>query len=237
MNLNIECPDYTTLSKRLSDLNLTSPRYKKTDKVDENIAAIALDSTGLKRFGRDEWHQEKHKVSACRSWRKAHFGIDDNHYIQAAMLTDRFTHDVEVIDDLLDQIDSEVDHFTADGAYDESPVYDKLTSHSPSSNVVIPPAKNAVVNSNAHNRRNRNIWEIKENGPMAWQRYHNYGQRNYSELSVQRYKRILGRAMNAREISRQKKEFMIDCSVHNKITSLDMPKSVQIYPNRLFKAC
>ena len=109
----------------------------------------------------------------------------------------------------------EVDHFTADGAYDESPVYNKLTAHSPSSKIVIPPAKNAVANCNAHEQRNRNIGEIEENGRMAWQRCHNYGQRNSSELGVQRYKRILGRAMHAREMSRQKQEFMIGCSVLN----------------------
>ena len=102
MNLTIQCPDYSTLSKRLNKLNIESPRYcKQAATMDENIAAIALDSTGLKRFGRDEWHQAKHKVSARRSWRKAHFGIDENHYIQAATLTDRFTHDDEVVDDLL----------------------------------------------------------------------------------------------------------------------------------------
>ena len=196
--------------------------------MDENIAAIALDSTGLKRFVRDEWHQEKHKISARRSWPKAHFGIDENHYLQAAVLTDRFTHDDEVVDDLLGQINSEVDHFSADGAYDESPVYDKLTAHSPSSNIVIPPATNAVVNSKAHQMRNRNIWEVKENGRMAWQQYHNYGQRNYSELGVQRYKRILGRAMHAREMSRQSQEFMIGCGILNKMTCLGMPVSSKI---------
>ena len=227
MNLPLKCPDYTTLSRRLSELNIKSPRYTKQSKIDENIAAIAIDSTGLKRFGRDEWHVEKHNINPRRSWRKAHFGIDGNHYIQAAVLTDRFTHDDEVVDDLLGQINSEVDHFTADGAYDESPVYDKLLAHSPSSNIVIPPAKNAVVNSNAHEMRNRNIWEIKENGRMAWQRYHNYGKRNYSELGVQRYKRILGRAMHARKMSRQSQEFMIGCGVHNKMTSLGMPASTK----------
>ena len=92
------------------------------------------------------------------------------------MLTDRFTHDEKKVDDLLGQINSEVEYFTADGAYDESLVYDKLSAHSPSSNIVIPPAKNAVINSNAHEMRNRNIWEIEENGRMAWLRCHNYGQ-------------------------------------------------------------
>lgn len=200
MKLEISCPDYTTLSKRLKELKIKSPRYTKNSNMDGDIAAIALDSTGLKRFGRDEWHVEKHKVIARRSWRKAHFGIDENHYIQAAVLTDRFTHDDEVVDDLLAQIDKKVEQYTGDGAYDETPVYDKLLAHSPAADIVIPPAKNAVVNSGANAMRNRNILEISENGRMDCQKEHRYGQRNYSELGVQRYKRILGRAMHARKM-------------------------------------
>jgi len=56
--LPIRCPDYTTLSKRLAELNIKSPRYKKTDFPEKGVVAIAIDSTGLKRFGRGEWHQE-----------------------------------------------------------------------------------------------------------------------------------------------------------------------------------
>ena len=137
MQVEIQCPDYTTRSKRLKELNIKCPRYRKHEKKDKRIAAIAIDSTGLKRFGRDEWHQEKHKVSARRSWRKAHFGIDENHFIQAAILTDRLTHDEAVVDELLGQIDGEVAHFTGDGAYDETPVYDQMLAHSPGANVVM----------------------------------------------------------------------------------------------------
>ncbi|WP_017052520.1 transposase, partial [Vibrio genomosp. F6] len=66
---HLQCPDYTLQSKRLSQLEFSTPRFKKCDKPDTNIVAIAIDSTGLKRFGKDEWHQEKHKVNAKRSWR------------------------------------------------------------------------------------------------------------------------------------------------------------------------
>ena len=45
------CPDYSCLSKRLACLNLSSPRYKKHAFIDDGVAAIAIDSTGLKRFG------------------------------------------------------------------------------------------------------------------------------------------------------------------------------------------
>jgi hypothetical protein len=220
--------NYTTLSKRLKALNIKSPRYKRNETIDENIAAIAIDSTGLKRFGRDEWHQERHKVDARRSWRKAHFGIDENHIIQAAKLTDRFTADEEVVVDLLAQIDEDVGQYTGDGAYDKASVYNHILAHSPKTDVVIPPAKNSVISSRSHDMRNRNIAEIAANGRMAWQQERCYGQRNYSELGIQRYKRILGRAMHARKMPNQEQEFMIGCGVLNKMTSLGMPDSFRV---------
>ena len=226
--LTITCPDYSTLSKRLSRLKIKSPRYKPNSKPDENIAAIAIDSTGLKRFGRDEWHQEKHKISANRSWRKLHVAVDENHYIQGSTLTDKFVHDDEVVEEVLEQISGNVDHFTADGAYDETPVYNQLQQHSPSADIVIPPAKNAITSDSSHKLRNRNISEIKSQGRMQWQRQRNYGWRNYSELSIQRYKRILDRAMHSREMSRQKNEAMIGCGILNKMTGIGMPVNFKI---------
>ena len=126
-DLPLSCPDYSRLSRRVAELDLSSPRYKKSDELDENIAAIAIDSTGLKRFGRDEWHQEKHKVSAKRSWRKSHIAVDNKHIIHGAELTDRFTSDDQVVENLINQIDNEVAQLTADGAYDKNPVYEKIT--------------------------------------------------------------------------------------------------------------
>ena len=123
------------------------------------------------------------------------------------------------------QIHAEVHHFSADGAYDETPVYDKLLPHSPGADIVIPPAKNAVLNIKAHAMRNRNILEIAAYGRMAWQKKRGYGRRNISELGIQRYKRILGRAMHARKFGRQQQELMIGCGILNKMTRLGMPES------------
>ena len=48
---------------------------------------------------------------------------------------------------------------------------------------------------------------------MGWQKLRNYGKRNRSELSIQRYKRILEERLHAREFERQKQEAIIGCSV------------------------
>jgi hypothetical protein len=225
LKLGISCPDYSCLSKRLSRLNIKSPRYKKSTRDNGSVAAIAIDSSGLKRFGHDEWHQEKHKVSAKRSWRKLHIAVDENHIIHSSVLTDRFVTDDNVVEDLAKQIKVDVAQVTADGAYDNNKVYNLLSSKFTHANIVIPPSSDAVYNNKNHAQRNRNLQEIKTFGRMNWQRIRKYGNRNYSELCIQRYKRILGNKLHAREFSRQKNESTIGCGVLNKMTSLGMPSS------------
>ena len=225
MGLPLSCPNFSCLSKRLKALKIKVPKYKKTDKPLDGVHAIAIDSTGLKRFGRGEWHKEKYELSSKASWCKLHVGVNQNHYFEACELTDRFTHDDQLVKPLLAQIHEPIDHFSGDGAYDENPIYDALITHSPNVDVVIPPRSNAVLNDHSAAMRNRNIQEIDAIGRMAWQKERQYGRRNLSELGVQRYQKILGDALHAREITRQKQEAMIGCGVINKMTSLGMPAS------------
>ncbi|MBF4218669.1 transposase, partial [Vibrio anguillarum] len=93
----LQCPDYTLQSKRLGQLNFSTSRFKNNDKPDTNIVAIALDSTGLKQFGKDEWYQEIHKINGKRSWRKEHFAVDSHHLIQSSVLTNKNTMDDQVV--------------------------------------------------------------------------------------------------------------------------------------------
>ena len=225
MGLPLACPNFSCLSKRLKELKIKVPKYRKTDKPLDGVHAIAIDSTGLKRFGRGEWHQEKYELSSRASWCKLHVGVNQNHYFEACELTDRFTHDDQLVKPLLAQINKPIDYFSGDGAYDETPVYDALIAHSPNVDVVIPPRSNAVLSDNSAAMRNRNIQEINDHGRMQWQKQREYGRRNYSELGVQRYQKILGDSLHAREITRQKQEAMIGCGVINKMTSLGMPES------------
>ncbi|WP_408363056.1 transposase [Paraburkholderia sediminicola] len=48
---------------------------------------VIVDSTGLKGYGKDEWHQEKHDVPAPRTWHKLHLAIDEHHQVLACELT------------------------------------------------------------------------------------------------------------------------------------------------------
>jgi hypothetical protein len=206
------------------------PRYKiaSDHKNSGCVTAIIIDSSGLKRFGRDEWHQEKHSVSAQRSWHKLHIAVDDQHIIHACVLTDRFVSDDRVIDPLLDQMDVQAIQIMADGSYDKNPVYTQLSACFPEADIIIPPDSDAVYSYFNHVQRNRNLQEVKTFGRINWQRVRDYGKRNYVELCIQRYKRILGNKLHAREFSRQKNEAMIGCSILNKMTQGGMPFSYKL---------
>ena len=223
--LSIRCPDYSCLSKRLGQLNILCPRYQKKSSPEQSVSAVAIDSTGLKRFGRDEWHQEKHKISGKRSWRKLHIAVDDEHYFRGCVLTDCFVGDDKALEPLIEQVEGFFHHVSADGVYDKNPVYEVLSTHFPDANIVIPAHSNAVFHDKNHVQRNRNILEIKAFGRMNWQKQRQYGRRNLSELAIQRYKRLLGNTTQSRELRNQKLEAMIGCGVLNKMTALGMPIS------------
>ena len=69
----IAIPDFSSISRR----SVHVPRLL-IEKAMEPGSVVIVDSTGLKVFGKDEWHQEKHAVLARRTWRKLHLVIDEH---------------------------------------------------------------------------------------------------------------------------------------------------------------
>jgi hypothetical protein len=94
--------------------------------------------------------------------------------------------------------------------------------------VVIPPHKEAVLSAAGDTQRDRHIQVIAQQGRLAWQRITGYNLRNYAELAMQRYKRILGNTMKARALPQQKTEAWISVSALNRMTNLGMPVSVKV---------
>ena len=76
MGVPITVPDYTTLLKRSLSLELID-----LAETVEPGSHMLIDSTGLKVYGHDEWHQAKHAVKSRRTWRELHIAINENHYI------------------------------------------------------------------------------------------------------------------------------------------------------------
>ena len=151
---------------------------------------IIVDSTGLKVYGKGEWHQEKHDVAAQRTSRKLHLAVDENHQIIACELTTPETGDPTAVPDLPDQIDTPFDIFIADGAYDGDPVSKAVLSLQPDAKVIVPPHKTAVCSPAGDRQQDNPIQVIDRYGRIAWQKKTGYGLRNYAEPAMQRVKRI-----------------------------------------------
>ena len=207
----------------------TNKNWRRARLVDSITpgAHIIVDSTGIKVYGKDEWHQEKHKVNARRTWRKLHLGIDENHQIIACDLTDNTVGDPTAVENLLDQVD-DFETFFGDGAYDGDPTYDKILNKNDQASIVVPPPKNAAKNTSRHDQRNQHVDFIENHGRISWQKKMNYGLRSHVELAMLRYKTIIGPKLKARKLAQQKTEAEVSVRVINKMTSLGMPISVKI---------
>ena len=117
MDLDLICPDHTTLSRRSQTLKELQEQLKKVQKK-ESIH-ILIDSTGLKIYGAGEWEEAKHGKGRRKGWMKLHLAIDENSKeIEASTLTDHLTSDASQVKPLLDNVDSEIGDVKADGAYD-----------------------------------------------------------------------------------------------------------------------
>jgi hypothetical protein len=223
MNAAITIPDFSSISKRSIDL----ARHVLI-KALEPGSFVIVDSTGLKVYGKDEWHQEKHGVASRRTWRKLHLAIDENYQILACELTTPEVGDPTTVPDLLGQIETPFDAFMGDGAYDAEPVSNAVLAKQPDANVVVPPHKTAVLSEAGDTQRDGHIRAIEERGRIAWQKENNYGLRSRVELAIQRYKRIIGNTMKARALPQQKTEAWVSASALNMMTNLGMPVSVKI---------
>ena len=184
---------------------------------------IAIDSSGLKCYGQDEWVREKYgEISEKRNWRKLHVSVDQYNIIQTSELTNRKTNDVSVVDKLIAPMSNKIKQVTADTASDTNNVYNLFGKEFPNVDIVIPPRSNSIDEKYNHWMRNRNLREIKCYGRMKWQSNRDYGKRNQAERAIGRYKRILGNRLQSREFIRQRQEAIIGCSILNKMTCLTL---------------
>jgi len=223
LKLDLDVPDYSTLSRRLNNLDIQLPKLPK-----EKIVII-MDSTGLKIYGEGEWKVRKHGWSKHRTWRKAHIAITPDGEVRAAKLTGNDVSDGEVAEDLLNQEKSDIETVSADGAYDTRNVYD-LCKERGISKVLIPPQRNAKIwyHGNLTDKphpRDENLRQIRKTSRKKWKELVGYHIRSLSETAMFRFKTIFGDTLNSRKFINQQNEFLIAISAMNKMTRLGMPDS------------
>ena len=232
MDLDLEVPDHSTLSRRGQEIEVSRLASRSKEPIH-----LIVDSTGLKIFGAGEWSSRK-EGKKRRSWRKLHLGVDERGRIVASVLTGGEANDAITAIDLIEDTDAAIDRFTADGAYDRRSVYRAVGEAGvPEVKLVIPPNCRAVPSdSSADSGSNPPTWTqrdealqvIDEIGRLGWQRESGYRKQGRVENTFFRFKSMLGGKLRSRNMESQQTEALIRCHVLNRMFELGRPASVAI---------
>jgi hypothetical protein len=156
--------------------------------IEESIHLI-VDSTGLSTVGEGEWAAVKYGGRGKRGWKKLHLGVDRSGLIVAEVLTGGNADDAKTGVNLIDDVEGDIESFTADAAYDTTAIYDSALAHG--AKVVIPPVKTATRSHRRRSRsnaRDRTVMRVKEIGYRQWKKesgYHRQARVENTLFSVQ----------------------------------------------------
>ena len=166
MDIDLEAPDHTTLSRRGQHLNVRLDRVASTKRIH-----LMVDSTGLSIVGEGEWAAVKHGGNGKRAWKKLHLGVDRSGVIVAELLTDGNADDSNTALDLLGTIEDDIASFTADSAYDTIAIYDAAEARN--AKVIVPPRKTAT-RSKRSSARDRTVRRVRKVGRRQWKKESGY---------------------------------------------------------------
>ncbi len=113
IDVDLESPDHTTLSRRTQSLDIDLHRAACGKPIH-----LIIDSTGLAIVGEGEWAAAKCGGRGRRGWKKLHLGVDRRGMIVAGILTDGNANDGKTALDLIDKVKRDIISITADAAYD-----------------------------------------------------------------------------------------------------------------------
>jgi hypothetical protein len=226
MNLQIETPHYSTLSRRTRNLDLELDVLAKTGPLH-----LAIDSTGLKVFGEGEWKVRTHGADKRRVWRKLHIGVDiETKEIVSMELTENCMHDSSQTAKLLPK-NRKIAAVYGDGAYDNQNSYQPISEAG--AEAKIPPRSGACLTPKHIKKtkgtalRDQNVKDMWKQGRKEWKVSTGYHKRSHVENAMYRIKTIFGGRVSSREKTRQKSEARIKIRALNRITNLGMPESVK----------
>ncbi len=227
MKIALPVPDHSTLSRRRGTLQLSLP-VQRLDKARH----LVVDSTGVKVYGEGEWKVRQHGWSYRRSWRKLHFGVDEEtlEIVSACASTNDVT-DAQMLPVLLADTPEPLTQVSADGAYDKRKCYAAITEHR--ARAAIPPRKGARIwqhgNTKAERHlRDENLRRVRQVGRVEWKRESDYHRRSLAETTVFRYKTIFGERLQTRKVENQFTEMFIKCAALNRMIHLGRPESYRV---------
>jgi hypothetical protein len=117
--------------------------------------------------------------------------------------------DAQQVKPMLEQVESPIDKFSGDGAYDTCELWKLLKD----SNIrgIIPPQENAVYWVDEHDNlldieRNNVLREIELTTRKDWKKVSNYHRRSLSETAMMRFKTIFGSTLYSRNFKKKSKQ-------------------------------
>jgi Transposase DDE domain len=227
MKLTLPIPDYSTVSRRQSALQIPGAALPQN-----RPRHVVIDSTGLRVYGAGEWRVWKRRVGRRRTWRKLHLGIDERtKEIVAVELTGSRVHDSQPLLALLDQIPEPIGQVSGDGAYDTRACYEAVLQRGATPNFIPRRTAQAGVSKGAsgwRTARNYILQQIATHGRSAWRKRSGYTRQSIAENTMFRVKRVFGGYLWARGLQTQRTEAVVKCSVLNRMTQLGMPETVMM---------
>ena len=224
MSVDLEAPDHTTLSRRSQHLNADLHLVPANEPIH-----LIIDCTGLSIGGGGEWAAAKHGGRGKRAWKKLHLGVDRSDVIVAEVLTDGNADDAKTALNLIDEVEGDIESFTADAACDVMAIYDAAAARG--AKVVVPPIKTATRSRRRRpqsNARNRTIMRMKEIGRRRWKKESGYHRQAQVENVFFRYKSIIGDRLRARSPKSQETEAIVACNILNWMAEIGRPTSCAI---------
>jgi len=221
MDLDLDAPDHTTLSRRARtpDVQLRRP-------ASPGPIHLVIDSSGLSFVGEGEWAAAKHGARGKRGWRKLHLGVDASGVIVAQTLTDGSVDDATTGIQLIGEVTDDIARITADAAHDSLAFYESAADRG--AQVVVPPTRNATVSRRRVPRcvaRDQTVRGVKEFGRREWKRESGYHRQARVENAFFRYKTIIGSRLRARDRRAQEAEALLACNILNRMTGFARPAS------------
>jgi len=224
LDLDLDTPDHTTLSRRARSLDVQLRRHASVGPIH-----LVIDSTGLSIVGEGQWAAAKHGGRGKRGWKKLHLGVDAAGVIVAQALTDGNADDAATGIDLIAETPGDLASVTADAAYDTRGIYDAAGERGAA--VVIPPIVSATVCARSKPRcaaRDRTVRRVDAVGRREWKRESGYHRQGTVENAFFRYKTIVGPALRARDERAREVEAGLGCNILNRMREMAFPDSVAV---------
>jgi hypothetical protein len=229
--LSLPVPDYSTLQRRQSNLDVSLPVRPPS-----GPRHVVIDSTGLKIYGEGEWKVRTHGKSGRRKWKKIHLAVDEKSgEVLSLQVSDGSQADGPLLPELVKQSQrtgGAIGQVSADGAYDSWENDAFLTGQGIVS--TIPPRQGSRIRQHGNCKqapplqRDENLRGIRRSGRQCWAKESGYTRRALAETHMMRQKRILGASLASRSDANQEVECRLRCAILNRLTHLGMPDS---YPH------